>query len=785
MRMKTIPEDEGDPSQTGKFYNDENSITEEKFIDQSINQILEDVSNDEYREIESAFFSVDWDRFFKIWNTSFPLHVKTSSEYRILTLKLRVHYAILPIRILELDQLNDTSLFRFPKAMKLLKIAADEYSIIDNAKEIWDECSDNAMNNMKQLELFLNSYQGQNLILELKGNPIMTLIALPYITHPQDDVSVQEIFSIDWLEDLIRDLEKFMDSVQRCSAISNGTRICSSSQFDAKDSSGSEFTDHDDEYPLAETPKKIIGDCDGKGSIDGTRPFVKRKDIENWIGQGCRAYDISKPHETKCTQTTLSCIKDVSSTDERFNDLERILRNMKPNPSLIDGNLSQSYNDELISTKLRLFSTHQRYRKLKVSFHNLLKDYQKMNEIAEKLTNALENSVRGQSVDLESISQSCMNIFPNRFDKDLHKEIQTDSEDVSLDNERKLYEDELVRGKSEKISDDSQEVSKSLDFDKIKYHLKYGDVKTKLLLLQSLRQKLTLNHTGSVKETVLEYATNDVLGIQQEKLVSDNENILSSILQPSSSKTSFNFIQQMTSRLLNTLASSSHGRNYLASGNQVLNLIVQFLDSCTVWNSDEITLDMLVATLQKMSLRKEQRRYMVDANLVEWLIYHLGDKNFTSRTYRLEYACALLMNMSLQSEAWSRASKIADLFVTTVINLLNTESTSILLYVNGSLQNFLLDDKVNNEAKRLNFAKILNNYLSVKDNKEIRDQIIHTLRIHRRECEEKLLDEDDLPDGDDGVLDAFEDELEEDDPVVFQGEVQGEQFLNLYICRRS
>ena len=86
---------------------------------------------------------------------------------------------------------------------------------------------------------------------------------------------------------------------------------------------------------------------------------------------------------------------------------------------------------------------------------------------------------------------------------------------------------------------------------------------------------------------------------------------------------------------------------------------------------------MLLATLQKMSLRKQQRDYMIEANLVEWLIYHLSNENFRMGPYRLEYSCALLMNLSLQSEARSRASVIAPLFVSTVTSLLSTDYISV------------------------------------------------------------------------------------------------------------
>lgn len=80
--------------------------------------------------------------------------------------------------------------------------------------------------------------------------------------------------------------------------------------------------------------------------------------------------------------------------------------------------------NELNAVKSRLFDVFKHYKKLKVKFHKLHEDYQKLNEVAEVLTVALENSVKGQPVNLSAILQSCMKIFPNRF----HRDIQTDSE---------------------------------------------------------------------------------------------------------------------------------------------------------------------------------------------------------------------------------------------------------------------------------------------------------------------------------------------------------------------
>lgn len=90
-----------------------------------------------------------------------------------------------------------------------------------------------------------------------------------------------------------------------------------------------------------------------------------------------------------------------------------------------------------------------------------------------------------------------------------------------------------------------------------------------------------------------------------------------------------------------------------------------------------MTLDMFIATLQKMSLRKQQREYMIEANLVEWLVHHLNSEKSKMGLYRLEYICALLMNLSLHNEARSRASKMAPLLISIITSLLTMSSSSV------------------------------------------------------------------------------------------------------------
>lgn len=79
---------------------------------------------------------------------------------------------------------------------------------------------------------------------------------------------------------------------------------------------------------------------------------------------------------------------------------------------------------------------------------------------------------------------------------------------------------------------------------------------------------------------------------------------------------------------------------------------------------------MMIAMLQKLSVRRQQRIYMIENGLVEWLIYHLHNQYHIINSYRLGNATALLMNLSLHQMAQQRISTIASLLVSTLSTLL-------------------------------------------------------------------------------------------------------------------
>lgn len=79
------------------------------------------------------------------------------------------------------------------------------------------------------------------------------------------------------------------------------------------------------------------------------------------------------------------------------------------------------YNHELAVTKSHLCSIHTNYEKLKVRFHKLHADYHKLIDVAGELTMALENSVKGQNIDMQRTLEICMKIFPDLFNQNIRE----------------------------------------------------------------------------------------------------------------------------------------------------------------------------------------------------------------------------------------------------------------------------------------------------------------------------------------------------------------------------
>ncbi|EGI58838.1 LisH domain-containing protein ARMC9 [Acromyrmex echinatior] len=471
----------------------------------------------------------------------------------------------------------------------------------------------------------------------------------------------------------------------------------------------------------------------------------------------------SKSTQTHITgsQITINNLReDIINPEESVSNL---LKMHKPDKRLIQ------YNRELVVTKSHLCSIHTNYEKLKVRFRKLHADYHKLIDVAGELTMALENSVKGQNVDIQRTLEICMKIFPDLFNQNIRETsypslLQLDRIDVKAITLPKL--DITAVPVSPKL----------LDYKKIKLHLISGDVKTKLLLLQALRWKITLVQSAEQDEILHEYISRDLLGLHGQ-IASDNGKSILPCLLTAGEAYARHLLQQFTARLLNTLASFRCGRDYLSVGSSVINVTFACLDNNYADGVDPFACDMMVAMLQKLSLRRQQRIYMIESGLLEWLINHLHDKCRIISLYRLEYATALLMNLSLHRLAQARASKISSLLMSTLIVLLSIDYTTSLPYINGALNNFLNNPVINEEArkiKRSNISEFLGNN---QKSAEIRNHLDHVLRIQR--CENvNTPQNDEIGDDDNEDLDVLESELDENDPLQnYIGELNGETLL--------
>ncbi|XP_015116016.1 lisH domain-containing protein ARMC9 [Diachasma alloeum] len=423
------------------------------------------------------------------------------------------------------------------------------------------------------------------------------------------------------------------------------------------------------------------------------------------------------------------------------------------------------HSQELMLTRSQLSNVHRKYQQLKMRFHRLHTDYYKLMSITGELTSSLSNSIHRQPVSIETTLKNCMRIYPDLFDKNIR------------DSKISLCDSDNNEGNSNKsVLVTVPLLPKLLNYRKIKFHLISGNIRTKLLLLQALRWKITLSQTDERDEVVNEFINSDLLGLHGQIAGDSGRAVLPYLLVPLD-VVQPHPVQQSAARLLNTFASLKCGRDYLAMGPTVLNVVVQCLDSTHADSIDAFTCDMIIAMLQKLSLRRHQRLYMIASGLVEWLIHHLKAECHSMGSYRLEYATALLMNLSLHKEAQIRAAAMATMVMSTLIALLSTEHLPALPYINGVLNSFLANSSINEEAKLMGLGPILEYHRKHRTG-ELRKHLEYILLRHRRqpnETIEELLNDDD----DREEFDVLEDELDEMDPVkVNIGDLFGDTLLS-------
>ncbi|XP_068984808.1 lisH domain-containing protein ARMC9-like isoform X1 [Bombus flavifrons] len=693
-----------------------------------------------YEQLMFSYKTGDWKTFFNLWNLIVPEDAKQSKACKILMLHIYVYFAMLPKHMLMLHWYK-----------KKDKIQAAVSDLVTSSNQQDSECEENFMteieknmnDSMERLRTFLNT-TGKELENDAELRPYF---AFPFMEDPYAEPFLSNIFEKSWTDKLTNHLQLFLKNYKQQSFSNTKYNDENSDKFSSSYTSLSEDSKKD------VIAKKAIKN-NNVPIIPNDRNIPMFLEDDESEEQPIFYDSIKYSQKSKSIQTV-----SMNSSEEEIYSSHFTKRNKK---------LMQC-TQELAVAKSHLCSVHSNYEKLKIRFHKLHADYHKLMSIARVLTSALEDSVKGQVIDFQAMLETCIRIFPDLFNQNIKDSTHCSSELLLAKSRSDMKTIEYSNSNNIFIP------PKLLNFKKIKLHLINGSIKTKLFLLQALRRKITFSQPGERDETVHEYISKDLLGLHSQIASYRGKSILPYLLTPQ------NIIiphplQQSVTRLLNALASFRCGRDYLSFDSTVVDTVFRCMNSISDNNIDTLTCNMMIAMLQKLSLRKQQRIYMIENGLMEWLIHHLHDQYRVMDSYRLEYATALLMNLSLHQTAQRRVSTMAPLLMSTLIDLLLMDHESALPYINGALNNFLTNHVFNEEAKRIKFSSIIEQYSKYKTG-EIRKHLDHILKIHRGEITIKTEDEE-MADNDNEEFDVLESQLDENDPVKNNyGELCGESLL--------
>ncbi|XP_043196304.1 lisH domain-containing protein ARMC9-like [Amphibalanus amphitrite] len=420
--------------------------------------------------------------------------------------------------------------------------------------------------------------------------------------------------------------------------------------------------------------------------------------------------------------------------------------------------LARQAHHLLVRSHDRLLETQRHYKRLRRRHLRLQEDYRRLIGVTGELTSALEVSVREGGVDLEATLGACCQIFPQLFSKT----IQQHATDQNKSSPELILRQSVARHQADSVLPAAARFP--LDLAAVRHHLSEDSGRAKALLLQALRRRVT--RSSSRLEVVKEYVDGDLVGLRH---VDDyTRHVLSELTPPEP-----HVVQQSWARLLNCMASFGAGRTYLCGHQPLLDTLLKVLQYQKL---DAVTLDMVLATLQKLSLRRAAQSRMIEWGMVEWLVGFLQD-HATIAPYTLEYGCALLMNLCLRTAGRQKCAPHVNSVLKLLTDLLGSSYAQVLPYVNGTLYSLLGQPEIRARATKLGLGQVLE-YFMEQGSTDLRRQLEYIMRQYRGEGVDGAAS--DSEDGDEDIEDTefLEEDIDGDDPVVAEaGELDGEELL--------
>jgi len=286
-------------------------------------------------------------------------------------------------------------------------------------------------------------------------------------------------------------------------------------------------------------------------------------------------------------------------------------------------------------------------------------------------------------------------------------------------------------------------------------------------LLQALRWRLSRSQAYLRKEILGAYIKYNVLCTTKP-----HDTLLDKLLNWEGR------VKEFSVRYLNVIATECGGRSYLLTKDNLIKILTTVLYQ---EKEDTSLRQNTLGILQKLSLRRHAQSAMIELDMIDWLGKVLKHEFHSISYYSLEYATALLMNLSLRTLGKDKIqSSHIDLLL--VLNhLLEHENTQVRTYVNGTLYSILTRKKLKERAIELKMDEKL---ATLKENcdEHFKRQIQYILdQLNYESTDDCLSDDNDDEvedrDEEDNDLDEFIAEDEDMDDLIQDPILTGEELL--------
>ena len=245
-------------------------------------------------------------------------------------------------------------------------------------------------------------------------------------------------------------------------------------------------------------------------------------------------------------------------------------------------------------------------------------------------------------------------------------------------------------------------------------------------LLQALRWRLTRSHAGAPRKRVLHaYIQNDLIGTGG----GGGPSVATDLLRSTGGQP---LVVEYACRFINCVASECDGRTYLLSQPDLVGSLVQVLKS---EETDTLARQNALGALQKFSLRRRAQTMMIEEGLIRWICDTLrghyssgadGEKTRPLSEYTIEYATALLMNLSLRTLGKTKAEDPEVKILEVLNEFVESDNTQVRTYVNGTLYSVLTRPVLKEQAMAMGMDEMLRRLMG-HSQEQFRKQIEYIL----------------------------------------------------------